>query len=260
LDLPPGGLWPIDLSKRLQETKAGILCITKDNTGSPWLNFEAGALARSVEGALIIPYAIDLDPSSIPNPIGHFQGVAATRRDTRRMITRLFEALPVDFDRKSKIFDVFWGYLHKVITSAVAVDAFDPNAIEPEVKAIEDISIAQRSTELKTVLVSPEVVRRGETLELEYVIETEAQDVPVWLGAAICLAEGAWCPQPEQDKEITLQLGVRRHRRQLSVPETVPVGDYHVNAEVWIGPKSDSEKSYAIRRTRRWPVRTIRVE
>src|SRR5262249_38226157 len=113
LDMPPGGLWPLQLANKLQKTQAGILCVTKDNTSSSWLNFEAGALSRSVETALVVPYAIDLDPSLIPTPIGHFQGVAATRRDTLRMVSRLFEALGADYDWKSNIFDAFWPLMNR---------------------------------------------------------------------------------------------------------------------------------------------------
>jgi hypothetical protein len=260
LDLPPGGLWPVDLAARLQQTRAGILCITKDNTDSRWLNFEAGALARSVESSLVIPYGIDIEPSSIPNPIGHYQGVAAKRQDTLRMIERLFTALEVTYDRKHNTFAVFWPLLSKAIVMSASMDPSDPDFIESGLKPIEDAAVAQRSTIVKDIVISPLQVSPGGSLELEYPIETEVSDFNVWLGAAICGAEGEWFPQPDQDREVKLNLGIQRFRRKLAIPGHLPAGDYAVNAEVWIGPLSNSRCSYPILKTRRWPVRTIRVD
>lgn len=260
LDMPPGGLWPLQLANKLQKTRAGILCVTKDNTSSSWLNFEAGALSRSVETALVVPYAIDLDPSSIPTPIGHFQGVAATRRDTLRMVSRLFEALGADYDWKSNIFDAFWPMMNRFITAANTIVPLDAEAVETDLKKIEDTAVAQRTTDLKEVRISPTRLRAGDTLQLEYLVKTEAREFPVWLGAAVCGAEGKWFPRQDEDKEVHINIGVERHNRQLTVDPTIPPGDYDVNAEIWIGPTSDSRQSYAMKQTRRWPVQRIQID
>jgi len=42
----------------------------------------------------IIPYAIDIDPSDIPGPIGQFQGVASTLPGTLKMARELFQTNP----------------------------------------------------------------------------------------------------------------------------------------------------------------------
>src|SRR5262249_23426397 len=61
LDMPPGGLWPLQLANKLQKTRAGILCVTKDNTSSSWLNFEAGGLSGIVANALVGPFPLVVD-------------------------------------------------------------------------------------------------------------------------------------------------------------------------------------------------------
>lgn len=259
LDLQPGGFWPIELASRLEQTRAGILCVTRDNTDSSWLNFEAGALSRSVESALVIPYAIDIDTAMIPTPIGHFQGVAANRRDTLRMVSRLFESLNIEYDSTGGVAEIFWPLLHQFLIAVNGLERPDADAMEPLLKTIEDTAVALRTTDLKDVRVWPEVAEPGDTLDLEYLIETEARDFPVWLGAAVCGLEGQWFPRVEQDQEITLRGGRRRFSRKLTVDPSIPPGEYDVNAEIWIGPKSDSHRSYPILRTRRWPVRKITV-
>src|SRR5947209_19321189 len=62
LDLAKGVVWWEELQRQLKSSAAGILCLTPDNKDSPWLHFEAGALARSVKRKLVIPFAIDMIP------------------------------------------------------------------------------------------------------------------------------------------------------------------------------------------------------
>ena len=48
-DIDKGARWSTDIAKELQDASFGILCVTKDNLSSSWLNFEAGALSKSIE-------------------------------------------------------------------------------------------------------------------------------------------------------------------------------------------------------------------
>jgi DNA-binding CsgD family transcriptional regulator len=54
-------------------------CVTAENQASTWLNFEAGALAKSVEASRVVPLAIDLTPADIAIPLGQFQAQPATQ-------------------------------------------------------------------------------------------------------------------------------------------------------------------------------------
>ena len=45
-DISPGTRWGVILGRALEGANFGILCLTKENTESKWLHFEAGALAR----------------------------------------------------------------------------------------------------------------------------------------------------------------------------------------------------------------------
>jgi hypothetical protein len=251
LDLRPGGRWWGELEAQLQVSEAGILCITPDNKNSPWLHFEAGALARSVNSRLIIPYAIDLDTAAILDPIGFFQGVAANRQGTFRMISELFASMKVEYDWDSNIFEVFWPLLERALDFGQGADT-----MQSALGEIERVAIARRSTELKEVVL-PQSARHGETISLEYLIETKAQDVEIWLGASICIAKGDWANRTDQDEVVTLERGVRRSHRTLTVSETIPPGEYDFNAELWFGPKSDPRHSYPIQR--KWPAGKIRI-
>lgn len=253
LDLRFGRSWWEELESQLQRSQAGILCITPENKESAWLNFEAGALARSVETRLIIPYAIDMSVSDVPSPIGSFQGAAATRHDTLRMISELYASLSVEYDRKGNVFTAFWPLLERVLASGDS----SVEGMESLVAEIEQTAIARRHTVIKEVLI-PNRIRRGETLPLEYLVQTEAHEVRIWLGASICLAPGEWFYRTDEDQEVMLHRGDRRFRRKLTVSEEIPPGDYDFNAELWFGPTSDEHRSYHI--DRKWPAGRISIE
>ena len=50
-----------EIAKALDETKFGVFCVTPENQGEPWLNFEAGALSKTVtERTYVCAYLIEL--------------------------------------------------------------------------------------------------------------------------------------------------------------------------------------------------------
>jgi hypothetical protein len=102
--------WSREVDEQLRDTQFGILCLTKENQTAPWLLFEAGALAKSVEGAAVCPYLIDLMPSEIQNgPLTAFQAKRATPEDTFDMMAAVNAALP-EMERRAD------GQLHKAFT------------------------------------------------------------------------------------------------------------------------------------------------
>jgi hypothetical protein len=256
VDLRPGRPWWEELEVQLQSSDAGILCISPDNVNSPWLHFEAGALARSVARKLIIPYAIDMDPSAIPHPIGFFQAAAANHDDTFRMISGLFASILVEYDRDSNILDVFWPFFKHVLDLRES----NSEAVQTAITRIKRIANVRRGTKLNEVLF-PKTAKRGETLTLEYVVETkphDVNDVNIWLGASIELATGEWFFCKEEDAEVSLNRGVRRFHRNLTLSERIPAGEYDFNAELWFGVRGEEFRSYPIQH--KWPVGKIRVE
>jgi TIR domain-containing protein len=59
-DLEAGALWQYQLMKELQSTHFGIICINRTNLNSPWLHFEAGALAKTLDSSAVFPYLVGL--------------------------------------------------------------------------------------------------------------------------------------------------------------------------------------------------------
>ncbi|HEX8104092.1 MAG TPA: TIR domain-containing protein [Solirubrobacteraceae bacterium] len=97
-DIYAGSRWQTEIARRLDESSFGIVCVTRANQSSTWLNFEAGALAKSVDTSRVVPLAVDLKPSDVQVPLGQFQAQPATRdgliRIVRSINAVLDEALP----------------------------------------------------------------------------------------------------------------------------------------------------------------------
>jgi hypothetical protein len=70
--IPRGTAWREELRSQLAGTDNGILCITKANRESPWLLFEAGAIAK-LENARTCTLLVDLKNSEVKEPLAMFQ-------------------------------------------------------------------------------------------------------------------------------------------------------------------------------------------
>jgi len=85
-DITAGARWRNDLASALATTKFGIVCVTRENQSSPWMNFEAGALAKTVSDAHVCPYLIDLAEPDLKPPLSEFQAKGATEKDTLELV------------------------------------------------------------------------------------------------------------------------------------------------------------------------------
>jgi TIR domain len=72
-DIDAGGRWGVEIAKELEACNFGIICITRENRDAPWILFEAGALAKSMQDGKVIPLLLDLDKKEISGPLAQFQ-------------------------------------------------------------------------------------------------------------------------------------------------------------------------------------------
>jgi hypothetical protein len=115
-DIDKGARWSQDIAGELASSNFGILCITADNIEAPWINFEAGALSKSMENSRVIPFLFDIDRSEIQGPITQFQNVLFERDDFFRLVSSLNRAVEdqsIDETRLSRVFEKWWPDLEK---------------------------------------------------------------------------------------------------------------------------------------------------
>jgi hypothetical protein len=85
------------LERELDDTSYGILVITQENRAEPWLNFEAGALSKSVgndeQGVpRVVPLLVDIDrPTELTGPVSQFQAVNMDKNGIRTLVMSIAE-------------------------------------------------------------------------------------------------------------------------------------------------------------------------
>ena len=81
LDISKGDRGFQVIADELEQTELGIVCVTRDNYLTPWINFEAGALSKAFGRARVIPCLLDMPVSDLTGPLVQFQAVASTSKD-----------------------------------------------------------------------------------------------------------------------------------------------------------------------------------
>ncbi|GGA16447.1 toll/interleukin-1 receptor domain-containing protein [Dyella nitratireducens] len=116
-DIEAGQRWADAVAKELEACNFGILCVTRENLNSPWVLFEAGALAKSLEGGRVIPLLLDLDFRDISGPLAQFQAKKCEKNGLLETIQSINQsaANPTD-ERYKQLFEALWPDLDKKIS------------------------------------------------------------------------------------------------------------------------------------------------
>lgn len=113
-DIDKGSRWSTDIAGELEESSYGILCVTKENINAPWLNFEAGALGKSVEKSRVSPFLFRVKRSEVNGPVLQFQSTIQEKEDIYKLIKSINGACDenaLDDLRLEKVFNVWWPSL-----------------------------------------------------------------------------------------------------------------------------------------------------
>src|SRR5215211_6657068 len=71
-DIDKGLRWGTEIADRLEQSKVGIICLTKSNLDAKWIHFEAGAISKTKDG-YVCTLLIDVKPSDVEQPLAQFQ-------------------------------------------------------------------------------------------------------------------------------------------------------------------------------------------
>jgi predicted nucleotide-binding protein len=122
-DLVAGDRWSVALTKALEETRTGVICLTKDNIDASWLHFEAGALSKVSGESLLCLYALDLEPSDLRGPFSQFQMARADQEGTFALLealNRAADGLRLSESNLRRVFDLWWPELAKSLAAIPA--------------------------------------------------------------------------------------------------------------------------------------------
>ncbi|MFE7561981.1 TIR domain-containing protein [Kitasatospora sp. NPDC057500] len=93
LDISAGSRGVREITDELSETNFGIICTTPENQSSTWVNFEAGALSKQVDGGSVVPFLIDMKVADLISPLSQFQAVIGdSKADVQKLLFDINDA------------------------------------------------------------------------------------------------------------------------------------------------------------------------
>jgi hypothetical protein len=154
-NIEKGERWSIGIATQLQETNYGIVCVTPDSIGAPWVLFESGALSKSIEHSRVSPIMFGLHPSDFQNsPLLNFQLTPFTEDEVLKLLSSINNSAPeleqVSQDILKKSFTRAWREL-KDSVERVSLESPQPRGtvdhpISPSVEdAIQELLTLSRA-------------------------------------------------------------------------------------------------------------------
>jgi hypothetical protein len=129
-DIEKGARWSIEIGRELDNTSFGILCVTPDNVESSWLNFEAGALAKSIDSSHVSPVLVGLRPADLVGPLAQFQATLPEQDDIARLLSTI-NANSEHAIEESRLRDavrIWWPQLEERLQAALELDSQAPES------------------------------------------------------------------------------------------------------------------------------------
>lgn len=110
-DIRPGTRWQPEIEINVRDAKVGILFVTTTNMRSPWLLFEAGALAIAKRRRLVV-YMVSGSSRTLPSPLSVFQAVTSNEEGAKHIFKELKKA---KVGKPKADFSLVWPKLEKML-------------------------------------------------------------------------------------------------------------------------------------------------
>lgn len=142
--IPKGARSEIVIADVLEDTKVGVICLTRENLDSNWIHFEAGALSKTSD-AHVCTFLLDLKPTDIKPPLAQFQHTQFEKEEVHELVRTINKTLekvqesPLDEKTLDTTFAHFWPELEKNLRNIVAKQANDDRPVRSEMDVLEEI-------------------------------------------------------------------------------------------------------------------------
>ncbi len=162
-DIDKGTRWSTDIAGELEVSNYGIIIVTKDNLTAQWINFEAGALSKTLDKANVSPFLFGIKRSEVQGPLVQFQSTIFEKMDVFKLIQsinkRLDEDKKLDETQLSKAFEVWWNELEtklNFLENAVAKTTEQPSETPMDNQAVILEEILELVRTQQRILSTPE--------------------------------------------------------------------------------------------------------
>ncbi len=149
-DISAGERWADTVAKELESSDFGITCITHENISSPWIHFEAGALAKRMQEGRVIPLLLDIEFKDLSGPLTQFQAKKAERGgllDVVQAINQLSDVKVTD-TLLPKQFEALWPRLEKAM-SEIPKKQLPARPHRPQQEVLEELVSSIRGIDVR---------------------------------------------------------------------------------------------------------------
>lgn len=159
-DIEKGENWDTKISKELLDSSYGIVCLTKENVSAPWIHFEAGALAKTLDSK-VATLMINISPTDIKGPLSRYQATKLEKNDFYQLIENINSKseTPISSETIQTLFDNLWETINNDFSKLInqhqkATSSKKKNINNNE--ALEEILLLLRKQ--NSILSSPETL------------------------------------------------------------------------------------------------------
>ena len=148
------------IADNLEDTDYGIIVLTRASQRAPWLNFEAGALGKSLGESRVSPLLVDLTQADVTGPIQQFQMTSLSNaEDVWKLVSDMNTLVdhPVPTAQMRVLFDNAWPELETAIQIAQK-GAGPAKTTRPSEEILDEILFRIRNLERRS---SPQPRRMG---------------------------------------------------------------------------------------------------
>jgi hypothetical protein len=119
-DIDKGARWANEISKELEQSQIGIIAMTEENSTSPWIMFEAGAISKVVGEARVCPIVFGIAKTDLVGPLAMFQAIEFNRAEVRQLLTTInkgAKGAALSDRHLEETFDMWWLKLEQKVAA-----------------------------------------------------------------------------------------------------------------------------------------------
>jgi len=158
-DITLGERWNNNITNNLHESIFGLIFVTPSNINAPWINYEAGALSKTLDSK-VVPILYKADVMILnEGPLKQFQSAKNLEKDS---VLSLLKSInnsnndgKLDESRLEKAFEMWWTNLLKAIEKIEKEPISDTNRQnEPTEKELLNVIFSKLTTQEKLLKAS----------------------------------------------------------------------------------------------------------
>ncbi len=153
-DIEKGTRWNAEMWAKLEQTRFGIICLTRENLDARWVLFEAGALSK-IKDTYVCTILFDVTPGEVEQPLSQFQHTTIDKSDIRKLMSTINNAVNRTGERGlpdttlNNIFETFWPQLEKSFADIGEVQEDDNKKFRTDRSILEEIVEILRTQEIR---------------------------------------------------------------------------------------------------------------